>query len=1689
MSFLPHRLRRLLLLSTASFVGIWAGIDSLEAALIATESFSYNALTDGATLGAASADWTDDGTFGGHELQVSNSGAGASLGAALTAGYVSGNSTFSLGGRRSSWNMQGNTLSLAGGPHYISFLARTNGADSFRLEFGNDTVKRWMPFKVNSDGSVETGTNNISSSNSVSLPGLWQADTTYLVVAKFDSTDGAKSSMSFYDLSEANSAYLTEPATDHDWLLNAGFTSGITLNLLEFTASQGGVSIDEIRIGSSYTDVIPIPAARTLGYIVEQPMTVQPRSWTHTIQEGGNYQIGAAWVEVDSGDNVVIEVFKNGFERFKALYAPAGEVTRFESRIEGLSAGDTLTIKITPNGGRYRVGYQIASGTPTFNGLPIFDVHDPAYGAAGDGTTDDFSAIQAAVNAAKAQGGGIVQFDGTKTYRAIGMNDETPENLIDLVDVDNIKIAGNGASIMLHPPDRLLFVKRGENIQVDGLTVNYDPLPYYQGTIDAIDQANLTVDITVPERYEEPVVGVNLLPYRAPFFAFTFIPESPGARVGDGQHFYVKSTETIGGDPRKIRIHGDPGTPNTPPAITLQHAVDRGATEMVVPHLDYGHRGGFSIEVTESSRVTVSNVLFQVMPHVGILPRDNVGPVTFSNVDLLMKNPETELYWSWRGAYSFTGNNRWGFMLEDGEWHGNAMYDDVLAFFTRRQDIVGMSHQTLNLKLGDNAWLFREGDWLSIWTEGQSELRGMSRVVSVGKKKGDGSFDVTVESIPAGTRLNDVAINEELYNRDTVVRNCKNFAEGASAATTRIRTGGHFIDCDFKGLDFLTEMQEVFQPVRARNLIIENSIFRPSLFSRMSLDGAINPQIIGCTFDETAVFGLLGTEDIYFEGNSWINMTGNIIDLKDGSSAALFGISSRNGISTGLSSYVNVDSSSSITYAAPADYPPATPPLSTSFAPATAPLLSATAGEGRVMLDWADTSGATSYTVYRSQSIDGSFQQRVQLQLSNYVDSRVVPGQMYFYVVTASDASGNESVFGNRVSAQPSGTYLGAQADTYVTGGVSANGNYGSAVELLCKTDTNDSFTRESYFSFDLSTLSGPVNSAVLRLKVASATGSGDVHTAYSIEDDSWTESGIKWNNKPIAGGALASATVPEIGEWIELDVTAQVAAKRAGDLTFSMVLLADGSDLVRYHSKEALESDDRPELLVTMATAPAPNKPTGLSVAVNSNDILLNWADQSSEGVKFYGVYRSTTAGGPFTHVLDTTDNSYLQAPVAEDVTYFYKVTALDGDGNESTYSSEVSAALASPIVIEGLNPVDGLTNLPPDLDLLLTFNKAIAKGSGFIRLVNLTDGESRLIPIGDSEQVSISGATLTINPSENLAENCEYAVRIDAEAIEDLFGNAHIGIVDDITWNFSTATIDVTRVRNGDFSANAGGFTSSPGYVGGENPLTVEGWILSKSGSGNLGINGLGLSTVFGPSDQSAATYYGFLQHGGVQIAQELTGRLRPQRNYQISYLAANRSGNPDAVGRVTVCDENSTYYDSGPTVWGDNAFVAVNADFMTGEDFNGSVYITLSNESPPGDQSVSYSDVSIVQIPDYVVWKGIYPSADLSDPDADWDSDGLSNEEERIWGLDPARASSRQVLVAQLNPGTNSFIYVRRNPALHELNYTIWTSTDLQTWTQDMAASQSVAESVNGAQNVTVTVSHTPVGGRLFVQVRAK
>jgi hypothetical protein len=118
--------------------------------------------------------------------------------------------------------------------------------------------------------------------------------------------------------------------------------------------------------------------------------------------------------------------------------------------------------------------------------------------------------------------------------------------------------------------------------------------------------------------------------------------------------------------------------------------------------------------------------------------------------------------------------------------------------------------------------------------------------------------------------------------------------------------------------------------------------------------------------------------------------------------------------------------------------------------------------------------------------------------------------------------------------------------------------------------------------------------------------------------------------------------------------------------------------------------------------------------------------------------------------------------------------------------------------------------------------------------------------------------------------------------------------------------------------------------------------------------------------------------------------------------------------------------------------------------------------------------------------------YPGLSDRTPAGDPDGDGVSNQDEFAFGLDPSSGKSVSPIAVQLNRSSGQFSYTRRaTPALTGLTYSVWTSTDLQTWTEDIDASQVPGTPVADVETVAVTLSASKplTAAKLFVRVSAE
>ena len=147
-------------------------------------------------------------------------------------------------------------------------------------------------------------------------------------------------------------------------------------------------------------------------------------------------------------------------------------------------------------------------------------------------------------------------------------------------------------------------------------------------------------------------------------------------------------------------------------------------------------------------------------------------------------------------------------------------------------------------------------------------------------------------------------------------------------------------------------------------------------------------------------------------------------------------------------------------------------------------------------------------------------------------------------------------------------------ADADVNEG-SPNTNYGT--NILLRLDGGADPDREGYLRFNVSGITGTVQSAKLRLYSPNGTDNGP--EVYPVSDTTWGETAIKWSNKP-ARGATALADVAKVttNTWVEYSLSPVTVTANG---LYSFVLVAQSTDGVDFQSRD--NTTNPPQLVLTV--------------------------------------------------------------------------------------------------------------------------------------------------------------------------------------------------------------------------------------------------------------------------------------------------------------------------------------------------------------------------------------------------------------------------------------------------------------------------------------------------------------------------
>ena len=365
--------------------------------------------------------------------------------------------------------------------------------------------------------------------------------------------------------------------------------------------------------------------------------------------------------------------------------------------------------------------------------------------------------------------------------------------------------------------------------------------------------------------------------------------------------------------------------------------------------------------------------------------------------------------------------------------------------------------------------------------------------------------------------------------------------------------------------------------------------------------------------------------------------------------------------------------------------------------------------QGRPTLKWNAVSGAAKYEVYRARSKDGDYIKYSTVTGTSYTNTSYIEnGNTYYYKVRALNANGTAGAWSSVVSV----TYKQTLSAPTVTGGNDAQGRptlkwnavtgaakyevyrarSRSGEYIKYSTVTGTSYTNTSYiengntYYYKVRALksdgtAGAWSSIVSVTYRAASTGTLSAPTVTGGNDAQGRPT-LKWN-------AVAGAAKYEVyrarskdGDYIKYSTV-------TGTSYTNTSYIESGN--AYYYKVRALKSDGTAGAWSSVVSVTY--KQTLSAPAVTGgNDAqgrpTLTW--NAVTGAAKYEVYRARSKDGTYSKYSTTTGTAYTNSSyLTSGATYYYKVRALDANGNAGPYSAVVSVTcrlkLTAPTVTGG--------------------------------------------------------------------------------------------------------------------------------------------------------------------------------------------------------------------------------------------------------------------------------------------------------------------------------------------------------------------------------------------------------------------
>ncbi len=395
------------------------------------------------------------------------------------------------------------------------------------------------------------------------------------------------------------------------------------------------------------------------------------------------------------------------------------------------------------------------------------------FGVKADGVRDDGPAIARMLAAAEKAGVPVrLQFPAHKTIRVAS----APERYVfRFRRASHRTLDGGGCTFLLAPRLRFLRVRHSRCVTIRNLNVDFDPLPFVDGTVSAVNPGARCIQVRLSDGQRKSLLagGPTKEDGEQAFFGMLW---HGGAYGLVSRHCWIERMEKAR-QPNAIRVF-------TTDRFTQFGDIVPGKWRISLPVPGIAHccGPGPCFDIRDNDTVTVEDVELWSAPWMGFAVIRNRGAITFRRVAIRPKPGSGRLTSTWRDGFHVKGN-RGKLLWEDCVLAG--MNDDAFNIAThcsRVRKVLSPTELIVLQTFPLNPMPWRAGARLAAADFDSRVLLGSARVVGVhgwtterrlNGKPAASPVTIEIDRPITGLAAGSIVWDSDSANPDTTLRRCR----------------------------------------------------------------------------------------------------------------------------------------------------------------------------------------------------------------------------------------------------------------------------------------------------------------------------------------------------------------------------------------------------------------------------------------------------------------------------------------------------------------------------------------------------------------------------------------------------------------------------------------------------------------------------------------------------------------------------------------------------------------------------------------------------------------------------------------------------------------------------------------------------------------------------------------------------